>query len=171
MDVAVGLDHLVGRHELDIRTDGQPPQQGCAQEPVLDDPAHRRGRRRLRIFGGFAVIEMQEQRAGTPVVARVGDPDIEDRLGVRGDVVPDAQRREKALAGIGDRGGAAVEALVGHEVERRPVDQRGPEAGRASREGKQAAVQAGTDNRQIEELVFHRDENGRAGACAPVPGK
>jgi hypothetical protein len=170
MGIAVGLDHLVGRHEFDIPTDGQSPQQGRAQESVLDDPAHRR-RRGLRIGRGFAVIEMQEQRAGAPVVARVGDPDVEDRLGVGGDIVPDAQRREQALTRIGDRGGATVEALVGHDVERRPVDQCGPEARRASREGKQAAVQAGTDNRQIEGLVFHPDENGRAGARAPVPGK
>jgi hypothetical protein len=154
MGVAVGLDHLVGRHQLNAGAGREAAQQGRPQEAVLDDPAHRRGG--LRIGRGFAVIEVQEQRARAAVVAGVGDADVEDRLGLARDVVPQPQRREQALAGVGDRGGAAVEGGLGHRREGHPVDQRGPEARRARREGEQAAVQAGTDDRQVEPFAVHR---------------
>ena len=109
--VALGLDHFIRRDQLDLRAGGQPSQQGRAQEAVLDDPAHRRAARALG--GRLAMIEMQEQRARPAVVAGVGDADVEDRLGLVGQIGPDAERREQALAGIGDGGGAAVEAGVG----------------------------------------------------------
>ena len=151
--VAVGLDHFIRRDQLDLRAGGQPSQQGGAQEAVLDDPSHRRG---LGALGGrLAVIEMQEQRARPAVVAGVGDADVENRLGLVGQFGPDAKGCEQALAGIGDGGGAAVEACVGEGLERHPVDQGGAEAGFARGERQQAAVQAGAHHREIEPIAVH----------------
>ena len=100
----------------------QPSQQRGAQEAVLDDPAHRR-RHRAASGRRLAMIEMEEERARPAVVAGVGNADVADRLGLAGDIVPDAERREQALAGVGDRRRAAVEAGLGQGRERHPVDQ------------------------------------------------
>ena len=62
---------------------------------------------------------------------------------------------EQALAGIGDGGGAAVEACVGEGFQRHPVDQGGAEAGLARGERQQAAVQAGAHDREIEPIAVH----------------
>ena len=151
--IAIGLDHFVRRDQLDLLAGCQSAQQGRAQEAVLDDPAHRRG---LAVLGGrLAMIEMQEQRARPAVVAGVGDADVENRLGLVRQVGPHAQRREQALAGIGDGGGAAVEAGIGEGFQRHPVDQRGAEAGFARGERQQAAVQAGAHDREIEPIAVH----------------
>jgi hypothetical protein len=85
----------------------------------------------------------------------VGDADVEDRFGVPGEVGPDAQRREQALAGVGDGGGAAVVRGLDQGVEHYPVDQRGGESCLARGERQQAAVQAGTHDDEIGRLVPH----------------
>src|SRR5581483_9445611 len=79
--------------------------------------------------------------------------DVEDRLGLARKLVPDAERCEQALAGIGDRGRAAVEGRLGHGLERQPVDQRGAKPRLARRQGEQAAVQAGADNGDVEAVA------------------
>ena len=151
--VAVGLDHFIRRDQLDLRAGRQPSQQGGAQEAVLDDPAHRRG---LIALGRPPRDDRNAGTAGWPaVVAGIGDADIENRLGLVGQFGPDAERREKALAGIGDGGGAAVEAGVGEGCERHAVDQGGAEAGFARGERQQAAVQAGAHHREIEPIAVH----------------
>ena len=146
-----GVECLVGRHQLDAWAGLQPPQHRRAQETVLDDPAHRRGL--ALVLGGLAMIEMQEQRAGAPVVAGVGDADVEDRLGAARQVVPHADRLEEPLAGVGDRRGAAVEAGFGQRGKRHPIDQRGLQARLARGQGQQAAVQARADDGEVEALA------------------
>ena len=112
------VERLVGRDQLDAWAGLQPPQHCGAQETVLDDPAHRRGL--ALVLGRLAMIEMQEQRTGAPVVAGVGDADVEDRLGAARQLVPHAERLEQPLAGVGDRRGAAVEAGLGQRVQAAP---------------------------------------------------
>jgi len=136
-----------------VRAGGEPAQQGGAEEPVLDDPAHRCGR--LGVVGGFAVVEMEEERARAPVVAGIGDPDIADRLGFGGNLVPDAERGEQALAGIGDSGGAPVEARLGQGSERNAVDEGGQKTRFAGRQGEKAAVEARAYDGEVERTTIH----------------
>jgi hypothetical protein len=150
---AHGVDGFVGRHQLDRRTGGEPAQDRGAQKPVLDDPSHRGGRRVAGI--GFAVVEMKEERTGSPVVPCVGDADVEDRFSKVGNVGPDTQRLEQTLARVGDRRRAAVEARVGHRLQRQAVDQRRPQARLASGKRQQAAVEAGPHDRHIEAFAVH----------------
>ena len=150
---ALGLDHLVRRHELDLGAGGEPAQQRRTEEAVLDDPAHRC--RRLGILGGLAMIEMKKERTRAAVVACVGNTDVADRLGLCRHLVPDSQRLEQALAGVGDGGGAAVEARLGQGGQWHAVDQRGRKARFAGSEGQKAAVETRADDRKI--------ERGRAG--------
>ena len=161
--IAYGLDHLVRRDQLDLLAGCEPSQQGCTQKAVLDDPSHRL---RLAALGRrLAMIEMQEQRARPAVVAGIGDADVEDRLGLVRQVWPDAQRGEQALTGIGDGGGAPVEAGVGEGFQRYPVDQRRAEPGFARGEGQQAAVQAGAHDREIEPIAVHAPIDGSRRSC------
>jgi hypothetical protein len=156
--IARGLDHFIRRDQLDLRAGRESSQHGRAQETVLDDPSHRLG---LAALGcGLAVIEMQEQRAWSAVVAGVGDADVEDRLGLVRQVRPDAQRGEQTVTGIGDGGGAPVEACVGEGFQRHPVDQHRAEPGFTRGEGQQAAVQAGAHDREIEPIAVHAPING-----------
>jgi hypothetical protein len=68
---------------------------------------------------------MEEEGAGTPVVAGIGDPDVANRFGFGGKLIPEAERGEQALAGKGNGGGATVEARLGQGGERDAVDERG----------------------------------------------
>ena len=85
----------------------------------------------------------------------VGNADVADRFGFAGHVAPHAQHREKPLAGVGDGGGAAVEAGVGKGLQRHPVDQRGPQARLAGGKRQQAAIEAGAHDRKIEPIAVH----------------
>ena len=55
------------------------------------------------------MVVMQKQRG-----AVVGDPDLEDGLGLRGDLGPQAERVENAAGTVGDRRAAPVEPLADH---------------------------------------------------------
>ena len=103
----------------------------------------------------FAVIEMQEEGARAAIVSGVGDADVEDGFGLGRHLVPHADRLEQPLAGVGDGRGAAVEARLAHALERQAVDQRRPQARFAGREGQQAAIEAGTDDHEVEALFVH----------------
>jgi hypothetical protein len=56
------------------------------------------------------MVEVEEHRAWPAVVAGVGNADVENGLGLVGQLRPDTQRREQALAGVGDGGGPPVES-------------------------------------------------------------
>ena len=157
---ALGLNHLVGRDELDLRAGGEPAEQGSPQEAVLDDPAHRRGH--VGVPGGFAMVEMKEERAGAAVVTGVGNPDVANRLGVGRHLVPDTERREKALAGEGDRGGAAIEARLGQGGEWYAVDERGRKPHLAGSQSEKAAVEPCPYDSEIERGEARGGEVGRA---------
>ena len=68
---------------------------------------------------------------------------------------PDAQRREQALAGVGDGGGPSVEARIGERLQRDAVDQDRVEAGLSGRQRQQAAAQAGAHDGEIEPVALH----------------
>ena len=76
-------------------------------------------------------------------------------------LVPHAHRLEQALAGVGDGRGAAVEARLGAGLQRHAVDQRGLQPRFARRQGQQAAVEAGADDREIEPLVVTHGSCGK----------
>ena len=151
--VAGGFQRFVRCDQLDVGAGGEAALDGRTQEPVLDDPAHRRGG--LAVGGSFAVIEMQEEGARAPVMSGIRDADVEDGLGFGRHLVPHPQRLEQPLAGIGDGRGAAVEARLAHRLERQAVDQRGLQPCNARRQGKQAAIKAGADDREVEALFVH----------------
>ena len=92
---------------------------------------------------------MQEEAARLAVVAGIGDADIADRLGIARNLVPDADGGEQALAGIGNRRGAAIEARLRQRGERHAIDQGGGEPRFAGRQRQQAAVEAGTNDDEI----------------------
>ena len=72
-----------------------------------------------------------------------------------GQLRPDAQRREQALAGVGDGGGPPVEACIRERLQRDAVDQDRVEAGLSCRQRQQAAVQAGAHDGKIEPIILH----------------
>ena len=151
--IASDLDHFVGRHQLDVPARRDPPQQGGPQEAVLDDPAHGRG---VALGGrGLPVVEMQEQRAWPAIVAGIGDPDVEDGFGLVRHLRPYAERVEQALAGIGDGGGASVEAGVREVRQWYAVDQGGAQPRFARGERQQAAVQSGAHDGEIQTVAVH----------------
>jgi hypothetical protein len=151
--ISPGLRHLVRRHQLDMRAGRQTAQQRRAQEAVFDDPAHRR--RALVLVGGFAMVEMEEHRAWPAVMAGVGDADVENGLSLVGQLRPDAQRREQALAGVGDGGGPSVKARIRERRQGDAVDQDRVEACLSSRQRQQAAAQAGAHDGEIEPVALH----------------
>ena len=112
-------------------------------------------RSRTQVLADRAAALLFYVATAAAVVTGVGDADIENRLGLVGQFGPDAKGCEQALAGIGDGGGAAVEACISEGLERHPVDQGGAEAGFARGERQQAAVQAGAHHREIEPIAVH----------------
>jgi hypothetical protein len=66
---------------------------------------------------------MQEERARPAVMPDVRNADVADRLGFGGNLVPDAECGEEALAGEGDGSGATVEARLGEGGEWDAVDE------------------------------------------------
>jgi hypothetical protein len=153
VEVALAVDDFVGVNQLDLRAVSEPPQESGTQEAVLDDPAHR-GR-----FGSsgcrLAMIEMQEQRTGTAVVACIGDANIEDWLGFGRDLLPCVQCGEQALAGIRHGRGAAIERGLAHGGERHAINQGGGEPRFGGGQRQQATVEAGAHYRKIEPILIH----------------
>ena len=101
------------------------------------------------------MVEVEEHRARPAIVAGVGDADVENGLGLVGQLGPDAQRREQALAGVGDGGGPSVEARVRERLQGHTVDQDRVEAGLSGGERQQAAAQAGAHDGEIEPVALH----------------
>src|SRR5258708_7164715 len=77
----------------------------------------------------FVMIEMKDAWARSPGWAGSGDAGVENRFGIPRHIGPYSERREQALAGIGDGRRAPVEAGFGERPERHPVDQDGIETG------------------------------------------
>ena len=88
--IALGLDHLVRRHQLDLRAGRQPAQQGRAQEAVLDDPAHRRG------VSPSARRPRDDRNAGT--AGSAGRRGRRRRCGCRGSARPGRPARARRRA-------------------------------------------------------------------------
>ena len=145
---ALALDDFVGRHEFHFRATGETAQKRGAQEAVLDDPAHRGGV--LRVAGGFAMVEMQEEGACAAVVAGVGNPDVPDRFGIGRQLVPEVESGEQALARVGDGGGSTVEPLFRHRGERYAVDEGCRKSRLTGGQREKAAVEARADDGEVE---------------------
>ena len=111
-------------------------EQHAAQDAVLDDIAERHCVVRAS-RDQLAAVVMQEQRR---VV--VGDTDFADRLGVRGDVRPQAERIEHQARAVGDRRGAPVKAAIEHRRGVLRIDDRRPEARRRRRRRRAASRSA-----------------------------
>ena len=139
------------RHEVDAsrRQQAQARQvagaleQRTAQHTILDDIAERRRR-----GGGtveVAVVVMQEQRRFV-----VGDANFADRLGLAGNVGPQADAVEHQLRSIGDGRGAPVEFIVEHRCRVLPVDHRDLEPGIGAGDAEQHAVEPAPGDQQLD---------------------
>jgi hypothetical protein len=75
----------------------------ASEHPVLDDVAERC--RSIEV----AIVVMKKERR-----AVVGDPDLEDWLGIRHDFGPQTEGIKNAAGAMGDRRAAPIEALAKH---------------------------------------------------------
>jgi hypothetical protein len=155
---AVGVlrDDLRPRHVGDQRIGVHRVDQGAAEVAILQHLAH-------RAFLDLGMVEMEEVRPRPFARAPVGGLDLEDRLGVVGEVFPQAERVQHPHGGQRQRVGAPVEvrACPGFLGER--VDHDGGQAGLRQRDGEAWPVQAAADDQDIRVARHVRD-------YGPAPG-
>ena len=111
--------------------------QGAPDHAVLDHVAE-------RSLAELPVVEVEEERR-----VAVGDPDLQDRLGLGRHAAPHADRLEGALGGVGDGAGAAVEGPVQHRSRRGAIDQRHPQPGAGQSAAERQPHQAAADDEHV----------------------
>ena len=116
--------------------------ESAAQEAVFDHIAH-------RAFFDFGMVEMHHPGAR----ALAGDPvshlDLEHRLGLGGNRLPDADRLQKALRGKRQRIGASIKAGVFAGIEWEAVDHADAKARLRQGKGKGRAVEPAADDQDV----------------------
>jgi hypothetical protein len=130
--------------------------QGAAEVAILQHVAH-------RAFLDLGMVEMQEVRRGPFARAPVGGLDLEDRLGVVLEPVPQAERVQHPDGGQRQRVGAPVEVRACPGFLGQGVDDDGGQARLRQRDGEAWAVQPAADDQDIRVARHVRD-------YGPAPG-
>ena len=96
------------------------------------------------------MVVMKEQRR-----IIVGDPDLEDRLGVGSDLRPQPDRVEDLVRAVGDRRAAPVEIIGEQRRGILPIDDRDREPGAGAGHAEQQPGQPAAGDQQLD-IVGHR---------------
>ena len=98
----------------------------------------------------------------------VGDPDLEDRLGRRGDLGPQAESVENPARAEGDRRAAPVETFAEHRLGILAINDRDSEPGAGAGDAEQQPDQTAAGDQQLD-IVGHHKSMERLRQAVQIP--